>query len=162
MSLKSQGIAVDLKGQTHLLYGTICVLTADNLACHSLCGYSESFSAHAFCHFCLVHKKTAQNIFDEDELEMRTKDNYQQHVRQNDPTNTGIKQDSCLNTLKYFHVTEGVCVEIMHDVLEGVAPLEVKLMLRHFIYEDKLFTLEQLNQRITTIIKLLKLTQSLC
>ena len=42
--LESHGIAVDIKGQTHLLYGTICLLTADNLACHSLCGYLEFFS----------------------------------------------------------------------------------------------------------------------
>lgn len=49
---------------------------------------------------------------------------------------------------QYFHVTESINVDIMHDILEGVAPLEVKLMLRHFIYEEKLITLEQLNDRI--------------
>lgn len=38
----------------------------------------------------------------------------------------------------------------MHDILEGVAPLEVKLMLQHFIYFEKLFTLEQLNDRIAS------------
>ena len=38
----------------------------------------------------------------------------------------------------------------MHDILEGVAPLEVKLMLRHFIFEEKLITLEQLNDRISS------------
>ena len=68
----------------------------------------------------------------------------------NNSTITGIKQDSCLNTLQYFHVTEGVCVDIMHDVLEGAAPLEVKLLLRQLIYEDNLFTLEQLNDRISS------------
>lgn len=41
-------------------------------------------------------------------------------------------------------------MDIMHDILEGVAPLEVKLMLRHFIYEEKLMTLEQLNDRISS------------
>lgn len=61
---------------------------------------------------------------------------------------TGIKEDSCLNTLKYFHVTENVGVDIMHDVLEGVAPLEVKLLLRHYIYNEKMLCLEQLNERI--------------
>ena len=148
--LESHGIAVDIKGQTHLLYGTICLLTADNLACHSLCGYLESFSANVFCHFCLADKQKVQHVFEEDEFEKRTKDNYQQHVMLNNSTITGIKQDSCLNTLKYFHVTEGVCVDIMHDVLEGVAPLEVKLLLRQLIYEDNLFTLEQLNDRISS------------
>lgn len=40
----------------------------------------------------------------------------------NDVTITGIKEDSCLNALEYFHVTENVGVDIMHDVLEGVGP----------------------------------------
>lgn len=31
---------------------------------------------------------------------------------------------------------------------EGVTPLEVKLMLPHFNYEEKSFSLEQLNERI--------------
>ena len=29
---------------------------------------------------------------------------------------------------------------IMHDILEGVAPCEVKLILRYLIYEEKIFT----------------------
>lgn len=38
----------------------------------------------------------------------------------------------------------------MHDILEGVAPLEIRLMLRHFIYEERLFSLELLNHRISS------------
>lgn len=148
--LESSGIQVEMQGQNFQLYGTICVLTADNLAVHSLCGYVESFSANKFCHFCMVDKTVAQSVYDEDEFEMRTKGNYQQHVTLNDPSSTGIKEDSCLNTLQYFHVTENTCVDIMHDILEGVAPLEVRLMLHHFIYKEKLFTLELLNQRISS------------
>lgn len=41
-----------------------------------------------------------------------------------------------------------MCVDIMHNVLEGVAPLEAKLLLRQNIYEEKLLSLEQLNDRI--------------
>lgn len=37
----------------------------------------------------------------------------------------------------------------MHDILEGVAPLEDRLLLRHFIYKEQLFTLEMLNHRIS-------------
>lgn len=36
----------------------------------------------------------------------------------------------------------------MLDILEGVAPLKIKLMLQHFIYEQKFFTLDQLNDRM--------------
>nr|XP_023659142.1 uncharacterized protein LOC111839439 isoform X1 [Paramormyrops kingsleyae] len=70
------------------------------------------------------------------------------HVKINVPSATGVKQNSCLNHLKYFHVTENICVDIMHDVLEGVAPFEVRLMLQHFIYEENLLSLEHLNERI--------------
>lgn len=148
--LENSGIQVEMQGQNHQLYGTICVLTADNLGIHSLCGYIESFSANKFCHFWMVDKTVAQSVFDEDDVERRTRENYQQHVRCNDPSSTGVKEDSCLNKLQYFHVTENTCVDIMHDILEGVAPLEVRLMLQHFIYEEKFFTLELLNQRISS------------
>lgn len=147
--LETTGVQVDVQGGKKTLYGTICVLTADNLAVHSLCGYLESFSANRFCHFCLVDKRTAQSVFDEDKIEKRTRENYEQHVMLNDPSATGVKEDSCLNKLHYFHVTENTCVDIMHDILEGVAPLEVRLMLRHFIYEEKLFDLELLNHRMS-------------
>lgn len=88
----------------------------------------------------------AQKEFDDDKTELRNKENYQLHVAQENPSATGVKGDSCLNSLKYFHITENVCVDAMHDILEGLAPLEIKLMLQHFIYMEKLFTLEQLNK----------------
>lgn len=148
--LESSGVQVEMQGQSYQLYGTICVFTADNLAIHSLCGYVESFSANKFCHLCMVDKSVAQSVYDDDDVEKRTRENYQQHVTLMDPSSTGVKEDSCLNKLQYFHVTENVCVDIMHDILEGVAPLEVRLMLQHFIYEERLFTVELLNHRISS------------
>lgn len=67
---------------------------------------------------------------------------HQQHVGLNDGTMTGIKHYSCVNTLELFHVTENVGVDVMHYVLEGVAPLEFKLLQIHYIYEAKLLCLE--------------------
>lgn len=148
--LETKGIEVEIGGQKTNLFGTVCILTADNLACHSLGGFFESFSANRFCRYCMVNKQMAQQEFDDDRLELRNRENYQLHVSQENPAATGVKQDSCLNTLKYFHITEHVGVDVMHDILEGVAPLEVKLMLQQFIYVEELFTLEQLNDRIVS------------
>lgn len=61
---------------------------------------------------------------------------------------TGIKTSSCLNSLNYFHVTDNICVDVMHDILEGVALVEVKLLLKRYIHEEKLFTLDQFNDRL--------------
>lgn len=133
--IETEGIEVEVKGLSSRLHGTVCLLTADYLACHSLGGFLESFSANNFCHFSLSDKQAAQHVFDDDHQEFRNKVNYKEHAMLNNPTLNGIKEDSCLNSLNYFHVTENVCVDIMHDILEGVALVEVKLILKHFIYD---------------------------
>ncbi len=75
-------------------------MTADNLAIHFIRGYVESFSANKSCHFCMADKTVAQSVYIEDEVDKRTRENYQQHVRLNDPSLTGIKEDSHLNKLQ--------------------------------------------------------------
>ena len=43
----------------------------------------------------------------------------------------GVNQRALLDTLHYFDVSSGVLIpDIMHDILEGVLPLELKLMLK--------------------------------
>lgn len=58
-------------------------------------------------------------------------------------TTYGIVRDSSLNSSRYFHVTEGLVPDVMHDVLEGSLPYEVKEMLRVFIAK-KYFTMSYL------------------
>lgn len=60
----------------------------------------------------------------------------------------GVQRDSILNNSKYFHVTEGLSPDIMHDVLEGCLQYETKELLKYLIIEEKLFTLDHLNNRI--------------
>lgn len=61
----------------------------------------------------------------------------------------GVKRLSILNHSRYFHVVDGLDVDIMHDQLEGVLPLEIKLLLKKYINVDKRFTLDVLNDRIS-------------
>ena len=49
--------------------------------------------------------------------------------------------------LEVFHVVSGLPPYIMHDVLEGALPWELKLMLKCLI-DKRYLTLEQLNSRI--------------
>ena len=60
----------------------------------------------------------------------------------------GVKNKSILNQSKFFHVLDGLDPDIMHDQLEGVLPLTVKLRLKHFIQVDKYLTLDMLNHCI--------------
>ena len=46
-------------------------------------------------------------------------------------TTFGVNRRALLNSLTYFDVTSGALIpDIMHDILEGALPLEVKLMLK--------------------------------
>lgn len=51
-------------------------------------------------------------------------------------TTYGITRDSILNTSRYFHITEGLVPDVMHDVLEGALQLEVKELIRHLINNE--------------------------
>ena len=66
-----------------------------------------------------------------------------------DSTTYGINERSALNQINYFHVAGGqLPQDLMHVLYEGVLPLNVKLMLHHFIIQQRLFTLSFLNNRV--------------
>lgn len=62
-------------------------------------------------------------------------------------TTYGLTRDSILNKSRYFHVTEGLPPDCMHDILEGTLQYEVKELLKSLISRG-LITLEQINSRI--------------
>ena len=43
----------------------------------------------------------------------------------------GLKKDSTLNGLHFFHVCNNFSLDIMHDILEGVAQYELKLLFEY-------------------------------
>lgn len=64
-------------------------------------------------------------------------------------TTYGINRRTPLNYLQFYNVCDlGLPPDVMHDLLEGYVPYKTKLMLRHFIQEKVLFTLDELNTRI--------------
>ena len=68
-------------------------------------------------------------------------------VNKANATTYGVCFNSVLNTSKYFHVTEGMCPDIMHDVLEGCVQFEMKELINVLI-DRKYITLDLLNDRI--------------
>ncbi|KAL3972940.1 RAD51-associated protein 1 [Sarotherodon galilaeus] len=137
----------------HLVHGTVIQVTGDNLGLHSLFGFVESFAARYCCRFCLLEKDCFQSVFCEDDsgVVLRTLDMHKQHCEsvQRDPTLPhvcGVKRTCLLNSLKYFNTANNFSVDIMHDILEGVAQLEVKLVLQYI--QENFLSAEQLAGRI--------------
>lgn len=98
-------------------------------------GFTESFNSNYFCRLCLTEKSDAQNVYCEDDLRVvvRDKASFEMHCRdiQSDTQLNsvyGVKRDSLLNTLQYFHVCSNYSFDIMHDILEGVTQYELKLL----------------------------------
>ncbi|KAI7811590.1 hypothetical protein IRJ41_002398 [Triplophysa rosa] len=99
--------------------------------------------------FCHVKKQLMRTQTMEDPSLLRNKDGHLSDLLQSNPTETGLKRQSILNNPKYFHETENVAHNIMHDILEGVGAYEIKLVLGSLI-SQKAITLDQVNYRITS------------
>lgn len=150
-TLETQGI--QLPQFDHPIYGTIIQVTGDNLGLHSLFGFVESFSARYCCRFCLLEKEDFQTVFSEDDpkISFRTKQLHVEHCQkmQTNPTLPyvmGVKRSCPLNSLQYFHTSANFSVDIMHDILEGVAQYEMKLLIEHLIHNYT--TLAEVQRRI--------------
>ena len=62
-------------------------------------------------------------------------------------TTYGLHRDSILNSSSYFHDTEGLVPDIMHDCLEGYLQYEAKELLKH-LFDAHVITLACLNDII--------------
>ncbi|XDV45398.1 hypothetical protein PO909_013506 [Leuciscus waleckii] len=133
--LEQEGMKVSFSEEP--IFGTIAQFTSDNLGLNGILGYVESFSAKHYCRLCLTDKVLAQEVFSEDDprviLRSRNLNEEHKYLADKPYENScyGIKRNSVLNTLTYFNVSENFVLDIMHDILEGVAQYEVKLLFEY-------------------------------
>lgn len=152
--LESVGIMINIEGKEVRIYFQVALILGDNLGLHTLFGYSESFRANHPCRFCLIHYNELSDHFSEDNVILRDEVNYRQHV-DNIKSNGSLPsynvvEECVFHALKNtFHVTKNLSVDVMHDVFEGIAKYDLALILNHYVNNSKLFTLEQLNERIS-------------
>ena len=63
----------------------------------------------------------------------------------------GVNFQSILNESRYFHVTNGLVPDVMHNILEGCGPYEMKEILEVMISSNYI-TLDDVNKRIENFI----------
>ena len=147
--LEKEGITVDTPTFKGVVKFSLVQVVGDNLGLNAILGYTESFSANHMCRRCRVHKHVSAQQTLEDPAQLRNIHTHQADLELASLSETGLKRDSELNNLSFYHVTDNVAPDIMHDILEGVGPLEVKLILNTLI-EQKHVTLDQINYRLTS------------
>ncbi|XP_041949692.1 uncharacterized protein LOC121709989 isoform X4 [Alosa sapidissima] len=126
----------------------------DNLGAHSIGGFVESFSSTHVCRFCLGEKSQ----FQVSEVRTgafcpRTIQEHKVHIQTaqgntNQSHCCGVKRQCPLTEkLKHFDVLCGYPPDLLHDLFEGIVPLELALCLNAFI-KERYFTFNELNQLI--------------
>lgn len=147
--LKTVGIEIRLPNNENItVYLCIASFLGDNLGLNTLLGFQESFSANSFCRFCKTVRSQTQTLCFQVTSSLRNLQNYNEDLAIDNASLTGIKFSPIFNCIDLFHVTSNFCVDIAHDIFEGVGILVMANLLYQFIIIDKFFDLEVLNNRI--------------
>jgi hypothetical protein len=131
-------------GEVQICLGQV---TGDNLGLHQIFGLSESFVCNYPCRFCRMPRYKCATVGREAILHRRTKNNYKEDLETGNLSKTGVKCDSIFNSVPNFHITENYCPDIMHDILEGVGPLNMKLLLNHLL-KIGCITIDKINAKL--------------
>lgn len=130
-----ENVGVDI-GSNITIKGSISFISYDNLGGNCSLGFVESFQSFFYCRICELSKAECQRSVKEDPKMLRNKEKYMKQIaiideseKVNYSQTRGIKRFCLLNDLKYFHITQNISVDPMHDLNEGVIPFVMK----HFI-----------------------------
>ena len=132
--LQNTGIIIKTAGGLLKRVKFKLILTVgDNMGLNGIHGFVESFKSTYFCRICKASAEMCSKIVSEDECPLSTHLNYELDVMQNDSKLTGIKEPSAFHGISDFHITENSCLDVMHDVLEGVCVYVIRSVISDFI-----------------------------
>lgn len=138
-------------GTDYTLRAILSVFVGDALAVSEIFELLSPATNH-FCRECLCSRDDLKNFSHTGKI-LRSKELHNEHLHKilngsSQPQDYGISDNSILNELTYFHSTENFSYDLMHDLWEGVLPMEIKYVLRYFVIEKKYFDINTLNQRV--------------
>ena len=144
--------------QDSKLTGSIIACWGDNLGLHQVGGFLENFSLNEyFCRYCHITMTDFKENFRK-RKSYRTKISFMEDVNNLKSMNSsrGIKSDSCLNSLDFYHVGNlGLPPCLAHDLYEGIIPFDTCLAIHYFV-KNKWFSYDHLNMTLAHLQKALK------
>ena len=150
---------MQIGNQEQKVFGALVSICGDTLAQHEMCGFKEGVGfAYSKCRQCECVFEEMQMFFDEDYFEQRS---MERHIRQCDDiekasteylrnklkTTYGINRKSKVIDFPGFNLIQQTPQDIMHIILEGIAPLEIKCVIKHLVLLGQL-DLDLLNSAI--------------
>lgn len=149
MKTYSRCIMVSQDGEIDL-FGAVISLCGDTLAQHELAGFKEGVGfAHSKCRNCECTSEKMQIYFDEQHFSKRTMETHVRQCLQIERASTeylksalqttyGINRRSRLVDFPGFDLIEQTPQDLIHIVLEGVAPMTIKLVLKHLVLSGQM------------------------
>ncbi|KAJ7998220.1 hypothetical protein DPEC_G00220330 [Dallia pectoralis] len=115
-------------------------------------GFNRSFNSVRVCRHCMGTYTDIKEKFQEDSYILRTADVHRYHlecIQQNPDSRVtyGVQCSCPFNVLPYFDVTKSLPPDIMHDMLEGVIPLVLKLVLCQ-AHKEKHISIQEVNEEL--------------
>ena len=153
--LQTTGLSVTVDGHVNQLYGGLATISSDNLSAHSLGGFVGNFNSGRICRFCMALHSEIGHKFCEEAFTPRTSLLHQYHLSalSQNPTiakNTyGVVSTCPFTELDYFDVTQSFPPDIMHDILEGVVP-RLLILLIQSLHKDGHVSVQNLNAELTS------------
>ena len=137
--LESQeGMLLNIPGLPNFrVRDTIAPVCAETKGAHELGGFLSP-SANKFCRLCLIDRKDIRFCSCVNQLIMRNRTNYENAVKESSLCTanfrqTGVIKSCLLNLSKYFHISENLILDAMHDFLEDVVPFMIILLLKEHL-----------------------------
>lgn len=146
--LAENGIEMDTADFKGRLYFELALIVGDNLGIHAITGFTESFSANYPCRICTIPKEALKKQCYENVNLLRDETQYENQLAQNNSSNTGIKEKCVWLNVKGFSLFDQVGVDVMHDILEGVAKYIMSFLISKYVTHLKYFSIQVLNNKI--------------
>ncbi|XP_076283963.1 uncharacterized protein LOC143210722 [Lasioglossum baleicum] len=143
--LETTGITISIKNTKKKINFVLLHILGDNLGLNTILGFSKSFNCNFSCRICEADKKMQRSQVVEDVQLIRTIENYERNAKNLDK---GVYEECTFNSIKNFHAVINISVDLMHDIFEGICRYEIGKILKRFIVDEKIFSLEILNHRI--------------
>ena len=154
--IATQGITMLINGIERTFHGALLLCLGDNLGLNTLGGFKQSFSfAFRFCRTCYVTKSDYKSLSESSTVKLCSSEKHAQDCGfLSGPTEDhysrtyGNNRRSILMDIPMYSMFHGgLPHDVMHGILEGIAPLQMALLLHHIIL-NRYLTLEEYNFRL--------------
>lgn len=152
----NNGIDFEVNGVHKKIKAVIDLIIGDNLSSHDIAGFQTHFSSGRICRYCTITYSHFREILSISKLRERNNDVYDYQISfidedPNDALLYGLKHKCVFSKLSYFKVPDAFPADIMHDCLEGIIPVTIKLILTE-LHNAEMVSLDELNASLSQVI----------